>query len=59
MTKFFVKWWVNVELLPKTPQEVGKLQLAMLEMTKAELSDRRWIDWGQFGAERADTLSPR
>ena len=50
MTKFFMKWWVNVELLPKTLEEVGKLQLAMLEMVKAELSDRRWIDWGQFGS---------
>lgn len=50
MTKFFVKWWVNVELLPKTPQEVGKLQLPMLEMVKADVSDRRTIDWGQFGS---------
>jgi hypothetical protein len=50
MTKFFMKWWVNVELLPKTPQEVGKLQLAMLEAVKADLSDRRWLDWGLFGS---------
>ena len=50
MTKFFMKWWVNVELLPKTPQEVGKLNLAMLEMVKADMTaDPRLIDWGQFG----------
>jgi hypothetical protein len=49
MTKLFVKWWVNVEMLPKTPQEAGKLQLPMLEMVKADISDRT-IDWGQFGS---------
>jgi hypothetical protein len=50
MTKFFMKWWVNLELLPKTPQEVGKLQLDMLEMVKADITDPRLIDWGQFGS---------
>jgi hypothetical protein len=50
MTKLFVKWWINVEMLPKTPQELTKLQLAMLEMVKADISDRRTIDWGLFGS---------
>ena len=48
MTKFFIKWWVNVEKLPNTPQEAGKLQMAMLEMVKADMKDPRIIDWGQF-----------
>jgi hypothetical protein len=48
MTKFFIKWWVNVQKLPNTPQEAGKLHLAMLEMVKADMRDGRMIDWGQF-----------
>ena len=48
MTKFFIKWWVNVDKLPNTPQEAGKLHLQMLEMVKADMSDTRLKDWGQF-----------
>lgn len=50
MTKFFIKWWVNVEKLPKTPQEIGKLNLDMLNSVKADMrDDPRLVDWGQFG----------
>jgi hypothetical protein len=49
MTKFFIKWWVNVEKLPNTPQEAGMLHMQMLEMVKADMRDHNITDWGQFG----------
>jgi hypothetical protein len=50
MTKFFIKWWVDsaiaASVYPDRLQEAAKLNLKMLEMTKADLSAGMITEWG-------------
>jgi hypothetical protein len=59
MTKFSMKWWVNLDKVPNTPQEAGKLNLQMLEMVKADMSDPSSRIWDSLATERAGTPSLR
>jgi hypothetical protein len=46
MTKYHINWRMNLKLMPTDPAERIKLQLAMLEMVRADLKSGNIIDWG-------------
>ncbi len=48
MSKFYVKWHKNLEKMPSTTEEFGKMSMKQLEMVKADLNAGNFSDWGQL-----------
>ncbi len=48
MPKFLIKWKVNPQMMPTSPEESMKLLQSMNEAIKALLDSGMIIDWGEF-----------
>lgn len=46
MSRFHVTWEMNLQEMPKTPEERVKLWITLLEMVKADLKAGFSKDWG-------------
>lgn len=46
MSKFYVRWQTNPQMLPSIPKERGKLLVSMLEMVKQDMQAGKVKDWG-------------
>jgi len=46
MSKFYIKWWKNQQIIPKNPEEQAKGWLTLLEWVKAEQKAGLFADWG-------------
>jgi len=46
MTKLYIKWWKNQQIIPKDPEEQAKGWLTLLEWVKAEKKAGLFTDWG-------------
>lgn len=46
MTKTYVKFELNTQLVPPDPESALTLQLQMLDMVKADLESGALLDWG-------------
>lgn len=46
MPKFYIKWQLNPQWTPATPEERVKLWLSLLEMVKPDIQARKAKDWG-------------
>jgi hypothetical protein len=48
MPKFLIKWKVNPQMMPASPEERMKLLQSMSEMVKAEVNSGEIMDWGEY-----------
>ena len=48
MTKYHIKWLMNLSMIPEDPEKRAKLWLSMLEMIKSNLKSGNMIDWGEY-----------
>ncbi len=46
MSKFYIRWWKNQQIVPKDPEELAKVWLTLLEWVKAEQKAGLFTDWG-------------
>jgi hypothetical protein len=46
MSKFYIRWWKNQQIIPKNPEEQAKGWLTLLEWVKAEQKAGLFTDWG-------------
>jgi hypothetical protein len=46
MPKFYIKWQLNPQWTPATPEERVKLWLSLLEMVKPDIKAGKAKDWG-------------
>ena len=46
MSKFYIRWWKNQNIIPTDPAEQAKLWMTLLEWVKAELKAGLLKDWG-------------
>ena len=51
MSKFYVRWQLNPQWTPATPEERVKLWLGLLEMVKADFQTGKVKDWGNVPGE--------
>jgi hypothetical protein len=51
MSKFYVRWQSNPQMIPSIPEERRKLLLSMLEMVKQDIQGGKVKDWGNFPGE--------
>jgi len=51
MPKFYLKWQINPQWTPATPEERVKLWLSLLEMVKADIQTGKAKDWGNVPGE--------
>jgi hypothetical protein len=48
MTKFLIKWQMNLSMIPEDPVKRSKLWISMLELIKSNLKSGDMIDWGEY-----------
>ena len=48
MPKFLIKWKVNSQMIPTSPEERMKALQLMNEMVKEEIATGEIIDWGEY-----------
>jgi len=46
MSKFYIRWQLNPQWTPATPEERVKLWLSLLEMVKPDIRAGKAKDWG-------------
>lgn len=48
MPKFHIEWKQNLSVMPDDPVKMGKINLSLLEMVKAEVKSSKIGDWGVY-----------
>jgi hypothetical protein len=56
MSKFYVRWQIDPQMIPSVPEERRKFLLSMLEMVKKDIKAGRVKDWGNVPGESAGYL---
>ena len=51
MSKFYVRWQINPQMVPSAPEERRKLLVSMLEMSKQDMKAGKLKDWGNVPGE--------
>ena len=56
MSKFYVRWQTNPQMIPSIPEERRKVLLSLLEMVKQDIKAGKIRDWGNVPGESAGYL---
>jgi hypothetical protein len=48
MPKFHVEWKQNLSVMPDDPAKLGKINISLLEMVKADVKSNKITDWGVY-----------